>query len=187
MPETSRANRGPAAAEENRRALLEAAREVFAEGGLDAPMSRVAQVAGVGQGSLYRHFPDRLDLALSVFEDNVLRLEVLAAKPDSTLGDLLDFLTDRSIESVAFVEMITPGTENPRMDEIAARILAAFRSKIVAARESGELRPDVDENQLLLAVGMVANLVAKTPASDRRSRADAAWWILNSGLRLPNA
>ena len=58
-----RANRGPAAAAENRRALIAAAREVYADGGLAAPFSAVAKRAGVGQGSLYRHFPDRTALA----------------------------------------------------------------------------------------------------------------------------
>ncbi|MFB9629003.1 TetR/AcrR family transcriptional regulator [Nonomuraea helvata] len=53
-------NRGPGAAVRNRAALIAAAREVFAAAGYDAPLSMVARVAGVGQGSLYRHFPDRV-------------------------------------------------------------------------------------------------------------------------------
>ena len=62
MPVTGdrRANRGRAAAKANRRALVAAALEVFAEGGIDAPLSAVAKRARVGQGSLYRHFPDRV-------------------------------------------------------------------------------------------------------------------------------
>ena len=73
MPSTEapRTNRGPAAAAGNRRALIAAAREVYAVGGLGAPFSAVAKRAGVGQGSLYRHFPDRTALAVAVFEDNV--------------------------------------------------------------------------------------------------------------------
>ena len=47
----------------NRDLLVAAAREVLAEQGLDAPMSAVAKRAGVGQGTLYRHLPDRLTLA----------------------------------------------------------------------------------------------------------------------------
>ena len=70
-----RINRGPAAAAENRRAVLAAARELFAERGYEVPMQAIAKRAGVGQGVLYRHFPKRLDLALAVFEENFVRLE----------------------------------------------------------------------------------------------------------------
>lgn len=60
---TERANRGPAAAAENRAAIIKAAGEVFAEQGLGAPLNSIAKRAGVGQGSLYRHFPTRASLA----------------------------------------------------------------------------------------------------------------------------
>src|SRR4030095_13303143 len=60
VPRPAKPNRGPAAGPENRRALIAAAREVFSADGLQAPFSAVGQKAGVGQGSLYRHFPARL-------------------------------------------------------------------------------------------------------------------------------
>jgi ABC-type glycerol-3-phosphate transport system substrate-binding protein len=62
----SRPNRGPAAGPGNRAALIAAAREVYGEDGLNAPFSAVAKRAGVGQGSLYRHFADRTSLAVAV-------------------------------------------------------------------------------------------------------------------------
>ncbi len=80
-----RACRGPG----NRRALIAAAREVYAESGLSAPFSAVAKRAGVGQGSLYRHFPDRTALAVAVFEENVADLEQFTASEDRTIDDLL--------------------------------------------------------------------------------------------------
>ncbi|HEU0181064.1 MAG TPA: helix-turn-helix domain-containing protein, partial [Agromyces mariniharenae] len=69
-------NRGPSAGPANRRALIAAARDVFATEGLQAPFSAVAKKAGVGQGSLYRHFPDRLSLAVAVFDENLDELAV---------------------------------------------------------------------------------------------------------------
>ena len=75
-----RINRGPAAAAENRHAVLAAARELFAERGYEVPMQAIAKRAGVGQGVLYRHFPKRLDLALAVFEENFVRLETAGAE-----------------------------------------------------------------------------------------------------------
>ncbi|MGO1628191.1 helix-turn-helix domain-containing protein, partial [Microbacterium sp.] len=69
--ERPRKNRGPAAAAENRRALIAAARAVFADGGFAVPFSAIARRAGVGQGSLYRHFPTKIALAAAVFDDDI--------------------------------------------------------------------------------------------------------------------
>ena len=71
--------------------MINAAREVFGESGLTAPLNSVAKRAGVGQGSLYRHFPDRVSLAVAVFDDNIGELEAIADRPDSTLDDLFDY------------------------------------------------------------------------------------------------
>lgn len=183
MSETRRRNRGPQAAASNRRALVAAARRVFSVGGLSAPLSAVAKEAGVGQGSLYRHFPDRIDLALAVFERNVTDMEALVEDPATTLDVLLDFLTDRSIDSVAFVEMISATTEDPRLATVVERVTAALAGKLSAARDNGLVRPDLDAADLFLALGMVTNLIAKTPAVDRRSVADSAWALLRRGLQ----
>ena len=72
-------NRGPAAAVENRAALIQAAREIFAEQGVDAPLSAIAKRAKVGQGSLYRHFPTRGAIAVAAFDANVNEIEALVA------------------------------------------------------------------------------------------------------------
>src|SRR6185436_19562981 len=111
MPVTGdrRANRGRAAAEGNRKALGAAALEVFAEGGIEAPLSAVAKRAGVGQGSLYRHFPDRVSLALAAFEENVAELEAAATDPGATLDSLLAVITQQTIDSIAFVDIVTAG------------------------------------------------------------------------------
>lgn len=98
MPDLCRPNRGRAAGDRNRQALVAAARRVFAAGGLAAPLSAVARAAGVGQGSLYRHFPDRIDLAVAAFEHNVTELEELAADPRTTLDDLLALVTRHAVE-----------------------------------------------------------------------------------------
>lgn len=185
MSETRRTNRGPQAAASNRRALVSAARRVFSVGGLSAPLSSVAREAGVGQGSLYRHFPDRIDLALAVFERNVTEMETLAADPITTLDTLLEFLTERSIDSVAFVEMISSTTDDRRLVEVVERVTAALAEKLGPARDEGLVRPDLEAEDLFLALGMVSNLLAKTPAADRRTVADAAWALLRRGLEEP--
>ncbi len=178
-----RGNRGPGAAAENRRALVAAAVEVFAEQGYDAPLSAVARRAGVGQGSLYRHFPDRVALALTVFEDNVVELEALAARPGTGLDDLLDRITEQTVHSVAFVRVVTAGVADARLDAVVRRVRAVVEGALDGARRSGAVRDDVGTDEVLLAVGMVAAHVATVPATDRRTAADAAWALLHGGLR----
>lgn len=176
-----KANRGPSAADANRRALLAAAREVFAEGGIDAPLSTVAKKAGVGQGSLYRHFPDRLSLALAAFEDNVAALEALVADPACTLDDLLAAVTEQIIESVAFVDIVA-GSADPRLAAVESRVRAMIAAVLTQARAAGTVRDSVSVDDVMLAVGLVAALVAKVPVDDRRKTAATGWELLRRGL-----
>lgn len=182
MTASRKPNRGPKAAAGNRQALVAAALEVFAEGGIEAPLSAVAKRAGVGQGSLYRHFPDRVSLALAAFEDNVSRLEVVASEAATGLDDLLSVVTGQIIDSVAFVDIVTPKVADPRLDEVVERVRAAFAPALEAARLAGTVRPTVTVDDLMLAIGLVAALVAKVPAAERQQTAGDAWALLRGGL-----
>lgn len=162
--------------------MLDAAREVFAEGGLDAPLSAVARRAGVGQGSLYRHFPDRVDLALAVFEQNVDALEAISATPGSDLDDLLALVTDQAIEAVAFVDLLGAAGGDERLTALVGRVAAAVAGPLDRARAERTVRDDLTADEVLLAVGMTANLLARTPAGQRRATADAAWAMLRRGM-----
>src|ERR1700691_6709040 len=79
-------------AQRNLDALLQAAKEVFATSGVDAPVREIADKAGVGLGTLYRHFPQRADLIAAVFRREIDACadaaEVLAAEhePDEALA-----------------------------------------------------------------------------------------------------
>lgn len=64
---------------------------------MEAPLSAIARRAGVGQGSLYRHFPTRQSLALAVFDQNMVQLEHLAAQPDTTLRAAVEATWDAPI------------------------------------------------------------------------------------------
>ena len=173
-----RKNRGPGAAAENRSALLAAAREVFATDGYDAPLSAVARRAGVGQGSLYRNFPDRVSLVLAAFEENVAELEALAARPDSTLDDCLAMLTEQAITAAAFLNMLSGQDADPRVDAVAARVAAVLADKLPEAQRSGRYGTHLRPGDLLMAVGMISALIARTPPADRRSIAEDAWTLL---------
>jgi AcrR family transcriptional regulator len=176
--QTGRPNRGPAAAAENRGALIKAAREVFAADGYEAPLNAVAKRAGVGQGSLYRHFPDRVSLALAAFEENVDELEALAKRPGSTLEDCLTLLTEQAITAAAFLTMRAGHGGEPRIDAVAERVAAVLEDKLPEARRSGIVRPDLTADDLLTGVGMVASFIAQFPSGDRRDVARQAWALL---------
>ena len=171
-----KANRGPAAGPDNRRALIAAAREVYAESGLSAPFSAVARRARVGQGSLYRHFPDRTALAVAVFEDNVVDLEQYTAPEGRTIDDLLDRVVDQAVVSTAFIELITADLRDPRVVPLGER----FRDVVVrlVAREhaEGHIGDHVEPEDVMMATGMLATELARTdpdqrPAVAARARA----------------
>jgi AcrR family transcriptional regulator len=182
MTNAQRVNRGPSAAAENRAALIAAARAVFASAGFDAPLSAVARRAGVGQGSLYRHFPNRMSLAVAVFEDNIAAMETLAAEPGSTLEDLLALLTEQAIASTAFIDMISPTSLERDLARIDARLTRVLADKLDQARRVGLIRPDVGTDELRLAISMIASLLAKTPEPSRRTTAAQAWILLRRAL-----
>lgn len=171
-------NRGPAAAAANRAALLRAGREVFAEGGIDAPLSEVARRAGVGQGSLYRHFPDRVALAVAVFEENVAQLEALAALPGTSAHDLLALLTRQIVESTAFIELVR-SDDDIRVRGLADRTAAALGARTAPDLLRGLVRP----GDLRLAIEMVAGAVAGARAGERETAAERAWALLGVELR----
>jgi AcrR family transcriptional regulator len=164
------ANQGPRAAARNRAALVAAAREVFAEQGLDAPLSAVARRAGVGQGSLYRHFTDRVALASAVLDENVRQIEQVAEAPGAGLAGLLGVITWQLTRSTAFVDLLRGDEEYVR--ELGARVRRALaRCRPAGYRLSAE---DLD-----LAVAMVAGAVAAGLApADRERLAMAAWRLL---------
>lgn len=180
-----RANRGRNAAAENRRALIDAAAEVFGEQGIDAPLSAVAKRAGVGQGSLYRHFPDRIGLAIAAFEDNMVDLEELAAAPDVTLEQLLARITEQTMSSISFFDLVGRAWADPRFAAIATRLQALLSGLLLDAQTAGRIRTSLRIDDIELAIGMVAAIVAKMPPDQRASTAERAWALLDHVLRPP--
>lgn len=162
-----RPNRGRAAGPENRRALIAAAREVFGAEGLNAPLSAVARRAGVGQGSLYRHFPDRTALAVAVFDENIGELEAHAAPADRTVDDLLDDVAAQAMVSTAFIELITAHRHDPRVVVLGERFRGMVEVLVARERAAGRLGAHVEIEDVVLAAGMLAGELARATAADR--------------------
>ncbi|MET0734921.1 MAG: helix-turn-helix domain-containing protein [Microbacterium sp.] len=178
MPTTAesrqRANRGPAAGPGNRRALIAAAREVYAADGLSAPFSAVAKRAGVGQGSLYRHFPDRIALAVAVFEENVADLEAQTSGEDRTIDDLLDRVVDQAMVSTAFIDLITQHLRDPRVASLGIRFRSLVARLVAREHAAGHLGAHVDVEDVTMAAGMLATELARTDADQRPAAAARA-------------
>ncbi|MFJ9012510.1 TetR family transcriptional regulator [Streptomyces canus] len=169
---------GPKAAARNRAALIAAAREVYAENGLGAPLSAIARRAGVGQGVLYRHFPDRTAVATAVLEENVRQIEQ-AAKQNTDLAKVLGVLTWHLSESAAFISVLhADGTGSHSTVPMYALTLSqrVERALRMHLPEGHPLTAEPDD--LMIAVGMVSGAVTGPTREHRERRALAAWRLL---------
>ncbi|MFC8600600.1 MULTISPECIES: TetR/AcrR family transcriptional regulator [unclassified Isoptericola] len=179
----ARSNPGPAAAARNRAALLRAAHAVFAESGTAAPLSSVARRAEVGQGSLYRHFPDRVALVAAVVEENVAELEAASAD-GAALPRLLGLVTRHAIESVGVVDLLAEDRPG-RMLELRDRVAAVLAAHHEAALAAGQVPQDVGVDDLMLGVELVAGALTRRPAGERAAMAERAWRLLGIEVALP--
>lgn len=186
MPTTeevpAKANRGPAAGPENRLALIAAAREVFAEDGLSAPFSAVAKRARVGQGSLYRHFPDRIALATAVFEENVGALESYAAPAERGLSDLFDAIVDQAMVSTALIELTNANRHDERVRHLGARFEAVVEMLLQRDHARGRVGAHVDVTDVRLAAGMLAAEIARSDDDERAETARRARALFRSAF-----
>ena len=162
-------NRGPAAAAGNRRALLRAARDLFAQKGYNVPLSAIARAAGVGQAVLYRHFPRRLDLAFAVFEENFAELEVLAADQSAdAFARFFDRLVELMIDSLGFVELVV-GTKADYGDG-AGRLAALVTEPLARAQQAGLVTPEERVADVHLGLRMVYGVAVTALDDERRAR-----------------
>ncbi|ROQ66461.1 TetR family transcriptional regulator [Streptomyces sp. 840.1] len=171
-------NDGPKAAARNRAALVAAAREIFSEHGLEAPLSAVARRAGVGQGVLYRHFPDRTAAVAAVLEENVRQVEQAADTEGVTFADVLGVLTWHLAESAAFIGLLHAVRAGDRSGirahalTLSARVESALRRHLPAGHRLGA------GDDLVLSVAMVSAAVTGATREERERRALAAWRLL---------
>lgn len=180
--ETPKTNRGPAAGPANRQALIAAAREVYAESGLSAPFSAVAKRAGVGQGSLYRHFPDRTALAVAVFEENVADLEQFTASEDRTIDDLLGRVVDQAVASTALIELVTADLHDPRVVPLGERFASVVSRLVARERRAGHIGDHVEPEDVAMATSMLATELARTDAEQRAAVATRGRAIFRSAF-----
>ncbi|MEW2545985.1 TetR/AcrR family transcriptional regulator [Streptomyces sp. NPDC047002] len=162
MPPTPRRTRSDAV--ENRTRLLEVAARVFAEQGLDTAPAAIAKQAGVGVGTLYRHFATREALIDAAYRQQLTRVcekavELLARHTGAEalhawMDHFLDYARAKSGMSAALNTVIASGGD-PYADS-RALLSGAVGSLLRAGAEDGTLRDDVTPDDVLLLVGCVA-------------------------------
>jgi AcrR family transcriptional regulator len=165
----------------NRARILDAARALVAETGVDAPVDEVARRAGVAVGTLYRHFPAKDDLLAAVVADSTERIAVLAeaalaevdggAPPGAVLDRLFravaeGYATDRVVKA-ATGRLEVPVEYAPEPGSPAARAAAGIEALLDRARAAGAVRPDVDLTDLVL---LLEGLPGATVPAPRRAR-----------------
>src|SRR6478735_9761359 len=138
-------------AERNRERILTAAREAFAEDGLDVGLHEIARRAGVGVGTVYRRFPDKETLIEALFEDRIDDVTHIAeralADGDGWRG-LRTFLEETCRMQAAdrgLHELVFAGSAGPRCAAGARERIQPLVAQLVArAKAEGTLRPDVE-------------------------------------------
>ena len=153
-------------AQRNRERILEVAKQAFTDSGATASLDDIAKEAGVGPGTLYRHFPTRDELLKAVYRTEVEKLAAAARKFAETIPPIealrawmllfVDYIATKKIIAPA---LTTPVGRPAKVVEASyAPINEAMRALVKRAIKSGEVRKDVDPVDLLRALVGVAYL-----------------------------
>lgn len=148
-------------ARRNHGRLLEAARTVFAARGSEAAMEEIARTADVGVGTLYRHFPRRIDLVEAVYREDVDALvakgdELLAtAAPWAALSQWLEaFVAYAAAKRTFLTELHEAFEKSPDLAVTSRQRIGAMTARVLTqAQTAGLVRLDIDQRDLMQLVG----------------------------------
>jgi AcrR family transcriptional regulator len=163
-------------ARRNRERLIATARERFARDGTDVSLADVAREAGVGVGTVYRHFPTHGDLVEAVYRDEVDRLSARGAEllrdkpPDEALVAWIEAFADFSAAKRGMKDalraVVASGSDVPA--QARRDIVATLTALLDAGVAAGRVRDDVGPEEALAAIGAVWNLPGGDTEQARR-------------------
>ena len=175
-------------AQRNRERILEVAKDAFARSGASTSLDDIAKQAGVGAGTLYRHFPTRDALLEAVYRTEVEKLAAAERKFAQTMPPIealrawmllfVDYVATKQIIAPALNTLV--GGPSKVYEASRAQITGAIHALVGRAIKSGEIRGDLDPFDLLRALIGVSN-VASGP--DWRQSAKRLVDILITGSR----
>jgi AcrR family transcriptional regulator len=164
----SAARKRRADAQRNRDRVLEVAREAFTRLGANASLDEVAKQAGVGAGTLYRHFPTRDELLKAVYRSEVKKLASAEQKFAETMPPIealrawmllfVDYIATKKIIAPALNNLV--GGPSKVFEASHDQIWEAIRALVKRAIKSGDIRKDLDPIDLLRALIGVANVAS---------------------------
>jgi AcrR family transcriptional regulator len=161
-------------AQRNRESILEVAKKAFTRSGANTSLDDIANEAGVGPGTLYRHFPTREDLLQAVYRSEMEKLAAAEGKfaqtmpPIEALRAWLLLFVD-AIETKQIIAPVLMADPKKVFASSYAQINDALRALVNRAIQSGDLRKDVDPTDLLRALVGVAH-VATIPDWQQSAR-----------------
>jgi AcrR family transcriptional regulator len=164
-------------AQQNRERILAVAKEAFTKSGANASLEDIAKQAGVGPGTLYRHFPSREELLKAVYNAAVEKMAKAGQEFAKTLPPVealrawmllfVDYIAEKQLIAPALNTLV----EDPKklFEASYAQIWEAIRALVKRAIKSGDIREDLDAIDLLRALVGVAN-VATSPDWQQSAR-----------------
>ncbi|MFF4754764.1 TetR/AcrR family transcriptional regulator [Streptomyces sp. NPDC002514] len=177
-------------ARRNEETLLDAAAAAFVASGVEAPVRDIAARAGVGLGTIYRHFPTRSDLVIAVYRHQVEScakagpaLLASSASPHAALGQWIDLFVDFLVTKHGLAAALR--SDSAGFETLHAyfldRLLPVCAQLLDAAAASGEVRSDLEAYELLRGVGNLCIGADGDPGYDARRLVR----FLVEGLRGP--
>lgn len=175
----------------NRAKLLDCATTLFAERGVETSLDDVARAAGVGIGTLYRHFPTREDLVLAVYGAQIEALDersrelVASEDPGEALREwmrgFVDFYAVKQ-GMVTLLRTMMAGSRSEHFEHTRATLQQAAERMLTPAIAAGVIRQDVAAAELLRALGGICltSDPRTTPASSTLALVD----LVYDGLRF---
>lgn len=177
-------------ARRNEEALLDAAAAIFVRSGVEAPVRDIAAEAGVGTGTIYRHFPTRADLIIAVYRHQVEAcaeagpaLLATSATPHVALGRWINLFVDFLVTKHGLAAVLQ--SANADFDALHAyfldRLVPVCAQLLEAAAAAGEIRSDLEALALMRGVGNLCIGADSDPRYDARQLVE----LLIAGLRQP--
>jgi AcrR family transcriptional regulator len=174
----------------NRERIVSAARDLFTEIGRQAPIDEVARRAGIGNATVYRHFPDRDALVLAVVRSVLKRTgdraESALAQGDDPFDALTRFVLAAADERIGAMCVMLDGAYDPGDPEVKAlegRLNGLVETILARARRAGVLRADVDLADIIVAVAQLTRPLPDLVTVRRSSRRYLQLFL--DGLRAP--
>ena len=175
-------------AQRNEQALLSAAAAVFVTSGVEAPVRDIAAAAGVGMGTMYRHFPTRADLVVAVYRHQVEAcaeagpvLLANSGSPHAALAQWVNLFVDFLVTKHGLAAVLQPDSAGfaalhayflERLVPVCAQLLAA-------AAQAGEISAEIDAYELMRGIASLCVGADNDPRYHARRMVD----LLIAGLR----